>query len=418
MADNILNVRGVYKKFRRGELYNTLRDLVPALTRRLGGRERSEGLDQREFWALQDVSFSVQQGEAFGIIGGNGAGKSTILKLLTGIMRPTDGSIHVAGRISALIEVSAGFHQDLMGRENIYLNGTILGMTRDEIRRRFDAIVDFSGLEEFIDTPVKRYSSGMFARLGFSVAAHVDPDVLLVDEVLSVGDYLFQRKCLDRMHAVIRSGATVVFVSHNLREVANLCQRSLLLERGQVQLVGPTEEVIRDYYKRGHQQRLSPGNGVDDGVRITEVKVHGENGPGVEFQSGDKLYITVEAHARHRHEDMSVVIAVVDNNQYLVFDTCTQRLGAGPISLDVDQTLRCTFELDLSLAQGTFHVHAYLHRYVTNRAYDSWLSAATFFVAGAAEARGLVTLHPKLTECRIGKLGASRSDEEEMVQVA
>ena len=401
MANNILTVRGVYKKFRRGELYNTLRDLVPALTRRVVARERSEGLDQREFWALQDVSFSVQQGEAFGIIGGNGAGKSTILKLLTGIMRPTDGSIQVAGRISAIIEVSAGFHPDLTGRENVYLNGAILGMTRDQIRKRFDAIVDFSGLEEFIDTPVKRYSSGMFARLGFSVAAHVDPAVLLVDEVLSVGDYLFQRKCLERMHSVIRSGATVVFVSHNLREVANLCQRSLLLERGQVQLVGPTEEVIRDYYKRGQQQRLSPGNRVDDGLRITQVNVHGENGPGVEFQSGDKLYITVEANARNRYDDMSVVIAIVDNNQYLVFDTCTQRLGADPISLNVNQTLRCTFELNLSLAQGTFHVHAYLHRYVTNRAYDSWLSAATFFVAGAPEARGLVTLHPKLTECDV-----------------
>ena len=263
MADSVLNVQHVFKKFRRGELYDSLRELVPAIARRLLRREQGKDLDQREFWALRDVSFQVERGEAFGIIGGNGAGKSTILKLLTGIMRPTKGSIRVAGRISALIEVSAGFHQDLTGRENIYLNGAILGMTRDEIRKRFDEIVDFSGLEEFIDTPVKRYSSGMFARLGFSVAAHVDPDVLLVDEVLSVGDYLFQRKCLERMHAVIRSGATVVFVSHNLREVANLCQRSLLLERGQVQLVGPTEEVIRDYYKRGQQQRLSPANSVD-----------------------------------------------------------------------------------------------------------------------------------------------------------
>jgi len=403
MADNVLNVQHVFKKFRRGELYDSLRELVPAIARRLLRREQGKDLDQREFWALRDVSFQVERGEAFGIIGGNGAGKSTILKLLTGIMRPTKGSIRVAGRISALIEVSAGFHQDLTGRENIYLNGAILGMTREQIHKRFDEIVDFSGLEEFIDTPVKRYSSGMFARLGFSVAAHVDPDVLLVDEVLSVGDYLFQRKCLERMHAVIRSGATVVFVSHNLREVANLCQRSLLLERGQVQLVGPTEEVIGDYYRRGQQQRLSPANSVDRGLWITQVKVHGKNGPGVEFQSGDKLYITVEANAWNRYEDMSVVIAVVDKNQYLVFDTCTQRLGTGAITLDRDQTLRCTFELDLNLTEGTFHVHAYLHRYVTDRAYDSWLSAATFFVTGAPEARGVVTLHPRLTECNVGK---------------
>ena len=244
MADNVLDVQGVFKKFQRGELYDSLRDFVPALARGLIGRVRTEELDRREFWALRDVSFSVGRGEAFGIIGGNGAGKSTILKLLTGIMRPSKGTIRVAGRVSALIEVSAGFHPDFTGRENIFLNGAILGMTRDEIRRRFDAIVDFSGLEEFIDTPVKRYSSGMFARLGFSVAAHVDPDVMLVDEVLSVGDYLFQRKCIERMDAVIAGGATVVFVSHNLHAVANLCPRSLLLERGRVEMVGPDRKSV------------------------------------------------------------------------------------------------------------------------------------------------------------------------------
>ena len=405
MAHTILEVQQISKKFRRGELYNTLRDLVPALSGKLFGNRSHAELERCDFWALRDVSFGVDRGEAFGIIGGNGAGKSTILKLLTGIMRPTKGSIRVTGRISALIEVSAGFHQDLTGRENIYLNGAILGMTRDEIRRRFDAIVDFSGLEEFVDTPVKRYSSGMFARLGFSVAAHVDPDVLLVDEVLSVGDYLFQQKCLERMHSVIRNGATVVFVSHNLREIANLCQRSLLLERGRIQVIGPTEEVIGAYYNRGRRPRAHDSN---VGVRITRVAVHDEGGPRVEFESGGKFYITIEAHALTRHEDMTVVVQIVDNNQYPVFDTCTQRLGAGAITLDADQTLRCTFELDLSLAQGTFHVNAYLHRYVTNLPYDSWLSTATFFVTGAPEARGVVTLHPKLNECRVDQ--SSRPD--------
>ena len=343
----------------------------------------------------------MERGEAFGIIGANGAGKSTILKLLTGIMRPTKGSIRVAGRISALIEVSAGFHQDLTGRENIYLNGAILGMTRKEIQKRFDEIVEFSGLEEFIDTPVKRYSSGMFSRLGFSVAAHVDPEVLLVDEVLSVGDYLFQRKCMERMHSVVRSGATVVFVSHNLREVANLCQRSLLLERGQVQLLGPTEQVIRAYYKRGQLQRLPAADDGHGGVRITQVIVHDKSGPRVEFQSGGQFYITVEAQAVARHEDMTVVVQIVDNNQYPVFDTCTQRLGAGAITLNADDTLTCTFELDLYLVQGTFHVNAYLHRYITDLPYDTWRSAASFFVTGAPEARGIVTLNPRLVACDV-----------------
>jgi lipopolysaccharide transport system ATP-binding protein len=399
MADYVLDVQRIFKKFRRGEMHDSLRDFVPALARRFIRREHGPELARREFWALKDVSFSLTRGQAFGIIGGNGAGKSTILKLLTGIMLPTRGTVHVAGRISALIEVGAGFHPDLTGRENIFLNGTILGMTRDEIRQRFDAIVDFSGLEEFIDTPVKRYSSGMYARLGFSVAAHVDPDVLLVDEVLSVGDYLFQLKCVERMNSVIANGATVVFVSHNLQAVAKLCQSSLLLERGAVQMIGPTAEVIRTYFSRGQQQRAID---ADRGVQITKVTTHGAHGPQVEFESGGKLYITVEARARTPHEDMSVVIMIVDDHQYPLFDTCTQRLGAGALSLDADQTLRCTFELDLFLAQGTFHVNAHLHRYVTNRPYDRWLAAATFFVTGTPNVRGAVTLHPKLTMCQVG----------------
>jgi ABC-type polysaccharide/polyol phosphate transport system ATPase subunit len=398
MVDNVLDVEGVFKKFRRGELHSSLRDLIPALTQRLMRHERPQRREQREFWALQDVSFSVRRGEAFGIIGANGAGKSTILKLLTGIMRPTKGSIRVAGRISALIDVSAGFHQDLTGRENIYLNATILGMTKEDIKRRFDAIVDFSGLAEFIDTPVKRYSSGMFARLGFSVAAHVDPDLLLVDEVLSVGDYLFQRKCIERMNSVIANGATVVFVSHNLRAVSHLCPRSLLLEKGRVQMVGPTDDVIRTYFRRGQHQRVVD---ADSGVLLTRVITHDHSGPRVEFNSGGKLRITVEARARTRHHDMSVVIQIVDDHQYPVFETCTQRLGADAITLDPDQTLKCTFELDLNLGEGTFHINAVLYRYVTNQAYDRWPSAATFFVTGAPGERGIVTLRPRLAACSV-----------------
>jgi len=410
MTDTVLDVQRLSKKFRRGEIYNTLRDLVPALTGKIFRSTREGNLKKRDFWALKDVSFSVSRGEAFGIIGGNGAGKSTILKLLTGIMKPTQGTMNVRGRISALIEVSAGFHQDLTGRENIYLNGAILGMSREEIRRRFDAIVDFSGLEEFIDTPVKRYSSGMFARLGFSVAAHVDPDVLLVDEVLSVGDYLFQQKCLDRMQSVICSGATVVFVSHNLREVARLCRRSLLLERGQVQMIGATQEVINAYYDRGQQHRTSNSNTAGKDAVITKVVVHDGTNARMEFHSGDRLFVSVEAHAQVQCDDMSVVIALVDNHQYLVFDTCTQRLGAGPITLREGETIICTFEMNCQLVEGTFHVHAYLHRYVTDLPYDGWRSAATFFVKGTPEARGVAMLSPKLVQCVVAA-GSSNSDK-------
>ena len=396
MTDNALSVDGLCKRFRKRELHDSLRDLVPALARRLLRRPSRDTLAEREFWALQDVNFSVPRGQAFGIVGSNGAGKSTILKILSGIMRPTRGTVSVQGRLSALIEVSAGFHPDLTGRENIYLNGTILGMTRAEIRERFDAIVAFSGLEEFLDMPVKRYSSGMFARLGFSVAAHVQPDLLVVDEVLSVGDYLFQQKCLERMNEIMSSGATVVFVSHNLRAVSTLCAQSLLLERGRVVTIGPSNEVIKAYLSRGRAARSAE---PDRGIRITDVVLGSPGSSQVEFESGDYLDITIEASAQAPHHDMSVVLAIVDDNQYAVFDTCTQRLGAGPLSIDSNETLRCTFRVHLRLAQGTYHVNAYLHRYVTNQPYERWLRAATFFVVDTPTVRGVAHLEPSLVRC-------------------
>ena len=394
MTDAALRLDGVYKKFRKGELYDSLRDLIPALAARMLRGPSREALAPREFWALQDITFSVPRGEAFGIIGSNGAGKSTILKVLSGIMRPTRGTLHVEGRLSALIEVSAGFHPDLTGRENIYLNGTILGMTRAEIKRRFDAIVAFSELEEFLDTPVKRYSSGMFARLGFAVAAHVEPDILIVDEVLSVGDYLFQQKCFQRMNEVMSGGATVVFVSHNLRAVSLLCERSLLLERGRVVTMGPSHEVIKAYLTRGHGARATE----DRDISITEVSL-GPERTRVEFQADEVLEITIAAAARTPHEDISVVVQIVDDHQYPVFDTCTQRLGAGPLALEAGETLRCTFRMQLRLAEGTYHVSAYLHRYVTDQAYERWSAAATFFVAGTPKVRGVVNLVPTLALC-------------------
>jgi len=406
VTDAALRLDGVYKKFRKGELYDSLRDLIPALSKRLLRGTARDTLRTREFWALQDVSFDVGRGEAFGIIGSNGAGKSTILKLLSGIMPPTKGRVQVHGRLSALIEVSAGFHPDLTGRENIYLNGTILGMTRAEIRRRFDAIVAFSELEDFLDTPVKRYSSGMFARLGFSVAAHVEPEILIVDEVLSVGDYLFQQKCLERMNQIMAGDATIIFVSHNLRAVAALCERSLLLDHGRVLQIGPTNETIKAYLTGGHRGRATP----DSDIHITKVSL-GSCGPSrVTFETDEVVEITVEATARTLHEDMSVVIRIADDNQYNVFDTCTQRLGAGPLSLAAGETLTSTFRVQLRLAQGTYHVDAFLHRYVTDRPFDRYLSAATFFVAGTPTVRGVANLAPSLIHCEkmvVGPLAAA-----------
>jgi lipopolysaccharide transport system ATP-binding protein len=234
-------VEGLSKRYRLGgfELgYRTLRDLLT------GGRRAQL---TSELWALHDISFEVGQGEAVGLIGHNGAGKSTLLKILSRITEPTAGQALLYGRVASLLEIGTGFHPELTGRENIFLNGAILGMRRFEIRRDFDAIVAFADIERFLDTPVKRYSSGMYVRLAFAVAAHLTPEILLVDEVLSVGDAEFQRRCLGRMNEVARSGRTVIFVSHNLASIELLCPRSILLRGGRVASSGPTGTVIGEY---------------------------------------------------------------------------------------------------------------------------------------------------------------------------
>jgi lipopolysaccharide transport system ATP-binding protein len=397
MSHVALSVQRVSKKFRRGELYDSLRDLVPALTRRLVTRPAEGGLRRREFWALRDVTFDVAPGEAFGIIGPNGAGKSTMLKLLARIMRPTEGSLSVRGRLSALIEVSAGFHPDLTGRENIFLNGTILGMTRREIRAKFDRIVEFSGLGDFIDTPVKRYSSGMYARLGFSVAAHVDPDVLVVDEVLSVGDYAFQQKCTQRMQEVLSAGATVIFVSHNLRAVQELCGRSLLLEGGATVELGPTAEVVKRYLADAGR---GAARATDSDAEVTAFRVSGAGGEALQYASGETVRVDVEVRARRRCERAALVLVVRDENNYLVFDTSTQRLGCEPVTLEAGEVVSAAVELDLHFAQGTYRFGLGVLRYDNLRWYAPWYPAATVFVTSKnAHARGTTNLYPRLLRC-------------------
>ncbi|MFV9505991.1 MAG: ABC transporter ATP-binding protein [Oscillochloridaceae bacterium umkhey_bin13] len=234
--------------------------------------------DGEEVWALRDVSFEVEQGEVLGIIGKNGAGKSTLLKILSRVTAPTTGQIKVRGRIASLLEVGTGFHPELTGRENIYLNGAILGMTREEVRRKFDEIVDFAGVETYIDTPVKRYSSGMYVRLAFAVAAHLEPEILIIDEVLAVGDAGFQKKCLGKMGEVAKGGRTVLFVSHDMTNISILCPRAILLDAGHLSTTGSASEVIAKYFQKYAYGTLSaewdyssaPG---DDKVRVTRIAV-------------------------------------------------------------------------------------------------------------------------------------------------
>ena len=283
---------GVFKKFRRGERHDSLRDLIPAATRRLLGRRPvASTLDQQEFWAVHNVSFQVRPGEALGIIGPNGAGKSTILKLLSRILRPTQGRCEIRGRVGALIEVAAGFHPDLTGRENVYLQGAVMGMKRAEITRNFNEIVEFAGIGKFIDTPVKRYSSGMNARLGFAIAAHLNPDVLLIDEVLSVGDTAFQEKCLVRMRELIRRGVPLVFISHNLPAILDLCTRAIVVDNGTVRLDSTPAAAIQEYRLATSRSNVSPAAGP---ARIAQVELLNERGePSAVFHTGGSMRVKI-----------------------------------------------------------------------------------------------------------------------------
>ena len=399
MSDVALRMDHVYKKFRKGEVYNSLRDLLPALTGRMFRHQELLERDEREFWALQDLSFEVKRGEAFGIIGPNGAGKSTALKILSRIMKPTRGCIAIDGRLSALIEVTAGFHPDLSGRENIFLHGTILGMTKREIKSKLDQIIAFSGIEEFIDTPVKRYSSGMFARLGFSVAAHVDPEVLIVDEVLSVGDYLFQQKCVARMKEVIRSGATVLFVSHNLKNVAEFCDRCLLLEKGRTVITGPAREVISAYLDRS--RRVHNEEDYSKSVTISRVIVRNQHGECVRFQSGEKAWIDAELRAHKRCRKLSVTLYITDDTHENIFDTSTERLGFDNFTLDEGDVFTCTFELYLNMVTGIYHPSILVYRYDTQTKYDEWEPAKTIYVSSEEDVRGVVHCFPKVVRQEI-----------------
>lgn len=251
--NTVIKVNNIGKKFRIGErnrAYETLRDSIVSgigRVRRLGSNSSANGKHINEFWALRDISFEVKQGDVVGIIGHNGAGKSTLLKILSRITEPTRGTADIYGRVGSLLEVGTGFHHELTGRENIYLSGAILGMKKSDIDARFDEMVAFAGVEKFVDTPIKHYSSGMSLRLGFSVAAHLEPDILLVDEVLAVGDLEFQKKCLNKMEDVATEGRTVLFVSHNMASIKELCQTALVLKNGEINYHGNVVQAIQNY---------------------------------------------------------------------------------------------------------------------------------------------------------------------------
>ena len=394
MCDPALQFEKVSKRFRRDYSADSLRDALLAPLRGIFGRT-GNGSDpgEKTFWALQDVDFQVHPGEALGIIGPNGSGKSTTLKLLSRILRPDAGRIRVRGRVGALIELGAGFNPDLTGRENVFLNASILGMTRGEIEKKYDQIVEFAEIADFMDMPVKWYSSGMYARLGFSVAVHTEPRVLLVDEVLSVGDIGFQRRCFDRMMEFKRrSEAAVVFVSHNMNAVAALCDRVVLLDKGKVKDVGEPGEIIGQYV-----DLVSKKGGAEAGaVVVEEVVFRDEAGkPCRAFASGKTVQICLRLCFLARLEHVLIAFAVESDNEKMVFGTNTMRLGARSLSVEEGDRVEVTLGATLNLTPGTYAIRMSVLRYHVYEQVAS-VDLVTFQVNEDPRVTGIANLNPEL----------------------
>jgi lipopolysaccharide transport system ATP-binding protein len=321
VGEIVVRAEGLSKQFTLGERWrhDTLRDhLVRTFSPRRQGPRRA-----RTFWALRGVSFEVRRGEMIGIVGPNGAGKSTLLKILSRITEPTSGFAEIQGRVGTLLDVGAGFHPELTGRDNIYLNGAIMGMKKSEIDRKRDDIVAFAGVEQFIDTPVKRYSTGMYLRLAFAVAAHLDQEILVVDEVLAVGDAEFQRRCLGKMGSVSREGRTVLLVSHNLGAITQFCERTLWIDGGRLKLDGASADVVASYLASSFAtgaHRLDATDGDGRKFRFTSVRIlsaHETPIPVVEFQSASKIEIAYEVRAPLRN--LSIICRVTDGQGTIVW---------------------------------------------------------------------------------------------------
>ena len=375
MPDNAVVVENLWKNFR---LYHEKNQYLKATILK-GKRARYD-----EFWALKGIDFEVASGQTFGIVGANGSGKSTLLKCLAGILEPDRGSIGHEGRLSALLELGAGFHIELSGRENVYLNGAILGLTKREIEARFDDIVEFAGLEEFIDTPVKNYSSGMFVRLGFAVAANVEPDVLLIDEVLSVGDEVFQRRCAEKIEEFRRDGRTIIFVSHGLGQVEQLCEQAAWIDRGEVVELGPASDVISRYRGDSHEDvRVEADQGTRWGSQEAEITFagfvdeHGE--PASLLTSLEPTTLRLEYDAHQPLQDVVIGFRIDTMNGFLVWGTSTRLArktiglmrGKGAVELEIEA---------LPLLEGVFYLSVSVTDQAEVHEYDHWERAARFEV--------------------------------------
>jgi len=407
MSDIAIKAEGLSKLYRLGELQreNALRNILGDYIRapwKLLRREKKE-----KFWALKNVDLEVKHGEVLGLIGRNGAGKTTLLRILSRITRPTSGWAEIYGRVGSLLEVGTGFHPELSGRDNTYLSGAVLGMKKQEIRKKFDQIVAFAELEKFIDMPVKHYSSGMYVRLAFAVAAHLDPEVLFVDEVLAVGDIGFQKKCLGKMGDVAREGRTVILVSHNMAAINALCSRCVIMSSGTVEFDGPTEQATQRYYAESLDmvkgsdlsERRREGNGK---ARFTSITVQAidELGAQVEIaQPGCGLSIEVELRCESYFAHTNVAVIFYDANGHRLIDTNTAQKGDF-LEMHGGQTARVSFLLrEVLLRPGKYFIGLWLGREGVE-VVDAIEHSMTLDVAEGHETSGQAVLYPGTYLCR------------------
>ena len=405
MSDIVIKAQGLGKSYaishKAGERYLALRDVITCKAANLWSRLRvpltTRQVNTEEFWALQDVSFEVRQGERIGIIGVNGAGKTTLLKILSRITEPTRGRVEIRGRIASLLEVGTGFHPELTGRENIFLNGAVLGMTRQEIRSKFDEIVAFAEVEKFLDTPVKRYSSGMYVRLAFAVAAHLEPEILVIDEVLAVGDAAFQKKCLGKMEDVAQQGRTILFVSHNMAAIEALCSKSMIMLAGKNSVLGSTAETVQRYLASvsnsaslplaDRRDRRGRGN-----ISFKEMSFLDKNGMVSNVYSiGDDVYIKVKIENKY-DTDATVKLALSVNTSHESLISCDAILKGQTFKIPVatEKIFTCKI-VSPPLNYGDYEVN--LAVFYGNEPED-WIISAGRFSIRSGDFDGRVTTNP------------------------
>jgi len=371
MSDAVIKVENLSKKYviahqangrgRHGTLRDAITDGFKSVSKRFTRQSDVNG-SREDFWALNDVSFEIKQGDRVAIIGRNGAGKSTLLKILSRITEPTRGRITIEGRVASLLEVGTGFHAELSGRENIFLNGAILGMSKEEIKRKFDEIVAFSEVEKFLDTPVKRYSSGMYVRLAFAVAAHLEPEILIVDEVLAVGDMEFQQKCLGKMESVANEGRTVIFVSHNMSAVQNLCERSILLRGGKLISEGGTKEIVKEYLSyltksAADPFRNNPERSGSGEIRLTGAELlNSDRIPTTHPVSGENITVVLDYETLVEVRSFDVVMTIYNHLGVAVTNLNT-RVSGFAVKPSMKGKIYCEIE-NLPLPLGEYRIAA------------------------------------------------------------